>query len=266
MTERLDLEAIGIRPEIAARAAVIGQTMLDLVGTALHHSNEEDFGIGYQHYVLPGKTHFYNGKEITPETRNNLRAGITLVHIPSQLSPVDRKKSTLTKLVEEGNDNAEGAIDMLTHTGLYTSNVRPSKVLRALAPALKQYTYGVKHESLRELKETVVADMLPEDPQFIEAYQAMRTQAAVLVCSVPLVDVTVLNFDAVMEAVKDFDTATRAPVDITDGSWAVSDMVRDVPRFTEKRSYYSNLHRDNAAEYLQRFTADIVQLSDALKT
>jgi hypothetical protein len=252
-----------------ARFVVLGRTILNLTHRAHIGHFSEDVAQSYECYVKPGKTHFFNGEEITDQIKTNLYAGVIVLKLESLLTLNGYWQTKPTQqpsiLQDKANYWAKPTADVLKKVGLYATANRPSNELRAVAPALKEFSLAARYYDLEKPKIRQANSLLPGADEFQKPYRRMQRIAMKFVTNIPEIDVEVIKFDDFMKSVSDFDPSTTAPLDISDSSWALTDIARDVPVKTEKFGFYEFPEESRAAEYLTSLLFDIEKLSDELK-
>ncbi|HSH18067.1 MAG TPA: hypothetical protein VK978_01650 [Candidatus Saccharimonadales bacterium] len=260
-----------IDPTELARITVMGKTVLDLLFQGVNDTFAEDASIGYEGYVLPGRSHFANKKPITAQDRSNLAAGNILIKLPSQLtlpsSNPYKPGVTLQPPLTQDSKNiwARPTVEVLMSTGFYTTANRPSPTLRTGAPILLEFGYAARFPRIRQQKLTEAHALMPQDQVFQKSFAEMSAKATAFVESRPTVEMEMVDVTDVKEAVQSFDPAEIAPNDITESSWDLADITCGIPSHVKRVSAYRDLTIHNAAAYLGTLLFDTEKLSESLR-
>jgi len=133
------------------------------------------------------------------------------------------------------------------------------------APALYHYSLAALYPEEKVTEVRAARAQLPRNPEFNNPFRRMSRKAVKFVAELPTSEEEVMDVQDILDAVHKPYRDTIAPTDISDSSWSLTDVTRDVPIRIETFGYYELVSVDNSAEYLGSLLTDIEKLGERLQ-
>lgn len=251
-----------------ARTLVLGEFGLYCVHLGLREapSFEEDAGMGLYHYIKPRKTHWANGQLITAEDQQNYAAADALVQFRGALTlePASLNYPPSFDLFQSSDNPWSEQVSLtLARTALYNPEGQPSLYLQTVAPFLREVVPHYQHDKNPRLHSA--SRHLPRTYVFGEMYGSYQQVADEFLANMPKVDEEAIDAEAFWESIENFDPSTTAPLTPADNSWAVEDIVRDVPVEIVQIPWYRALEVYQSAAYLKTLLGYLEELNTHLR-